>query len=402
MGSVAADQRHQADRLVDTANGVLRLEPAWVARDWLPPGRRLGLPADAYDVGERGFICERWLASTTHADNRVGPPDEGLSYISDDDRGVRLTVADAVDGAPELIMGADYAATHSGLGRLPKIYDFSARIPYHIHPRLQHAKRVGRNPKDEAYYFPRGVDLGQHPETFFGVNPWIARDKSYEVLLPFLQDWNSDAILQHSRGYTNVPGEGFHLPSGILHAPGTALTIEIQEDSDCLSIFQALNAGRIVSKELLFKDVNPEDREKYGERYLLEWVDWDANGDPYFYENHHLSPQPIVDEPGIRQDWIYYNSSKFSGKRLILSPGARFTGQERGVYSLLVWEGTGTVAGVEVTGQTPGHDELLIVHDRAVQAHEFVNIGQTDLEIISFFGPDINPDVARIEPMTSA
>src|SRR5215213_7257139 len=295
---LTAGHRGQTDLLISATNGVLRLDPAWVARDWLPPGRRLGLPAEAYDVGERGFICERWLGSTTQADNRVGPPDEGLSYIVDD-HGNGISLSDAVTAAPDLVMGADYAATHSGLGRLPKIYDFSARIPYHIHPRIQHSRRVGRNPKDEAYYFPHGVDLGRNPETFFGVHPWIAREKAYEVLLPYLQDWNSDAILKHSRGFINVPGEGFHLPSGILQAPGTALTIELQEDSDCLSIFQALNAGKIVSKELLFKDVSQEDREKYGERYLLEWVDWEVNGDPYFYENRRLSPQVITTAEGV-------------------------------------------------------------------------------------------------------
>jgi hypothetical protein len=391
----SVDQRTTTEELIAEANGVLRLGAAWVARDWLPPGRRLGLADDAYDVGERGYICERWLGSTTRADNRVGPADEGLSYIVTDN-GNSLTLDDAVTSAPDLVMGTDYAASHSGLGRLPKIYDFGARIPYHIHPRLQHSSRVGRNPKDEAYYFPEGVDLGPHPETFFGVHPWIAENKAYEVLLPYLEDWNSDAILQHARGYVNVPGEGFHLPSGILHAPGTALTIELQEDSDCLSMFQALNAGKIISKELLFKDVSAEDRAKYGERYLLEWVDWEANGDPYFYENHHLSPQSIVTGEGVREDWIYYNTTKFTGKRLVLAPGARHVAQERGVYSLLAWRGSGTVDGHEVTGGQPGRDELLVVHDRAVQPHEIVNTGATELEIITFFGPDINTDVPMI------
>jgi hypothetical protein len=218
--------RTAVDKLLAEGDGVLRLDPAWVARDWLPPGRRLGLAEDAYAVGERGFICERWLGSTTHADNRVGPEDEGLSYLVGAD-GTRLTLADAVQAAPEDVLGTAYAATHDGLGRLPKIYDFGARIPYHIHPRLQHSRRVGRNPKDEAYYFPGGVDMGPHPETFFGVHPWIAEQKAYEVLLPYLVDWNSDAILRHARGYVNVEGEGFHVPSGVLHAPGTALTIEL-------------------------------------------------------------------------------------------------------------------------------------------------------------------------------
>jgi len=88
-------------------------------------------------------------------------------------------------------------------------------------------------------------------------------------LLPYLVEWKDDLILQHSRAYLNVAGEGFFLPSGVLHAPGTALTIELQEDSDVFAMLQALNTGKIISKELLFKDVRKEDREKYGENSYL-------------------------------------------------------------------------------------------------------------------------------------
>jgi hypothetical protein len=71
------DTRSTVEKALAAGNGILRLEPAWVARDFLPPGRRLGLTEAQYDVGERGWICERWLASTTKADNRISPPDEG-------------------------------------------------------------------------------------------------------------------------------------------------------------------------------------------------------------------------------------------------------------------------------------------------------------------------------------
>ena len=70
--------RAPLERAIAEHNGILRLDPAFVARDWLPPGRRLGLADHEYDVGERGFICERWFASTTHSDNRVGPADAGI------------------------------------------------------------------------------------------------------------------------------------------------------------------------------------------------------------------------------------------------------------------------------------------------------------------------------------
>jgi hypothetical protein len=383
--------RHELEHLIVEQRGVLRLEPALVARAWLPPGRRLGLADHEYDLGERGFVCERWLASTTHADNVIGPEDEGISYLRAAD-GRRLSLAAAVEAAPDLLMGTAYAATHDGLGRLAKIFDFGARIPYHIHPPADQAALVGRRSKDEAYYFPPGVDMGAHPETFFGVHPYIARGPREAALLPYLERWNDDAILQHAFAYKQMPEEGFYIDSGILHAPGTALTIELQEDSDTLAMFQALNAGRIISKELLFKDISDADRAALGERAVLRWIDWEANGDPEFYQRRRIVPTPSLVADGVEEAWIFCGSRKFSGKRLRLAPGARMTSIERGVYSLLVWRGAGTVAGVNVRGGQPGDDELLIAHGAATQSHEIVNLGQDELLIVKFFGPDINPD----------
>lgn len=260
--------RDRVEKELADTDGVLRLEPAWVGRDLLPSGRRLGLPDDAYDLGGRGEMCERWLASTTHADNRIGPPDEGLSYLALDGT-ERITLKDAVEAAPATIMGAEYAAMHAGLSRLAKIFDYRGRLPLHLHQRQEHAALVGRHSKDEAYYFPPGVDLGPHPETFLGVHPSIADDGDHEVLLPYLEDWDSDLILRHSIAYVQVPEEGFHVPSGILHGPGTALTIELQEDSDVFAMLQALNHGKLISKELLWKDVRKEYREGKGERFIL-------------------------------------------------------------------------------------------------------------------------------------
>jgi hypothetical protein len=395
--------RDLLDGALAEADGILRLEPAWVARDFLPPGRRLGLPSDAYDVGERGFICERWLASTTRADNAVGPPDEGLTYLALDGPR-RITLKEAVEADPVAIMGESYAASHAGLGRLAKIFDYSFRLPLHLHQRPEHAALVGRRSKDEAYYFPPGADMGRHPESFFGVHPSIAEEGQYDLLLPYLVDWDSDLILKHTRGYVLVPDEGFHVPSGVLHAPGTALTVELQEDSDVLAMLQALNAGKIISKELLWKDVHHDDRERHGERFILELIDWKANGDPYFYENHHLSPRLVEStrQPGGEEHWIYYNTTRFSGKKLVVKPGASFTSVERGVYSVLVWSGTGTVGGLDVAGGDPSRDELLVTHDRAVRGVEVRNTGPEDLFLITFFGPDINPDVPMIAPRCGA
>jgi hypothetical protein len=387
--------RHRVETLLAEHDGVLRLEPAFVARDFLPAGRRLGLPESAYDVGERGAICERWLASTTKADNRVGPPDEGLSAVAVD--GDPLLLVDVVREAGDLLMGAAYAASHpAGLGRLAKLFDYAYRLPFHIHPPQEYAALVGARSKDEAYHF-LPVELGAHPESFLGVHPWISETKAYDVLLPYLVDWDSDLILRHSRAELQVPGEGFMVPSGVLHAPGTALTLELQEDSDVLAMFQALNAGQIISKDLLFKDVRREDREAEGERFPLRFVDWAENGDPHFYENHHLRPQSTgVAGDGVDEAWVFYGSSKFCGKRLTVQPGETVTLVEPGVYSVFVWSGAGTFAGHEVRGGDHALDELVVSHDTAVRPHEVRCTGAEPLVLFSLFGPDLHHAVPSL------
>lgn len=391
-------KRDLVEKALADGDGILRLEPAWVARDFLPGGHRLGLPEDAYALGERGEICERWLASTTKADNRVGPPDEGLSYLALEGE-IRVTLKEAVELLPEAIMGAEYAATHAGLGRLAKIFDYRTRLPLHLHQRQEHAALVGRRSKDEAYYFPPGVDMGLHPETFLGVHPSVAEEGNHELLLPYLEAWDSDLILRHSRAYLQVPEEGFFVPSGVLHAPGSALTIELQEDSDVFAMLQAVTDGFPIDKELLWKDVRPEDRRSKGERFILELIDWEANGDPYLYEHRHLSPRLIE---GSRTEageeyWIYYRTTKFSGKKLVVRPGGTYVTRDRGVYNILVWSGRGTYGGAEIQGGVPGLDELLVTHDRATRGVEVRNTGTEDLLIIKFFGPDINPDAPMSE-----
>jgi hypothetical protein len=393
MSVPSLSARHRAEEALAEHDGVLRLKPAFVARDFLPPGRRLGLQEQDYDLGERGAICERWLASTTKADNRAGPPDEGLSAVACD--GDPFLLADVVRDAADLLMGREYALAHpAGLGRLAKIFDYAYRLPFHVHPPQQYASLVGARSKDEAYHFlPAG--MGSHPESFLGVHPWISEARAHDVLLPYLVDWDSDLILRHSRAELQVAGEGFMIPSGVLHAPGTALTLELQEDSDVLSMFQALNAGRIISKDLLFKDVRPADREAEGERFPLRFVDWEENGDPHFYENHHLSPRPAGEAPreGVEESWVFYGSPKFCGKRLTLQPGATASLTEPGVYSVFVWSGEGVFAGLEVRGQDHGRDELVVSHEAAVRPHHVRCTGAGPLVLFSLFGPDLHDDV---------
>lgn len=386
------------EKAIENNNGILYLQPAWVARASLPPGRRLGLREEDYNVGERGFICARWLGSETKADNAIGPIDEGLSYL--DVPGHDILLRDAIGTCAETIMGNRYAATHKDLGRLAKLFDFGCRLYYHVHQTEKDAKKVGRKPKEESYFFLEDVELGPHPETFFGVHPYIVeQDLQIRTLLPYLEDWNSDLILKHARAYLNVPGEGFHLPAGGLHAPGSTLTLEIQEPSDVQAVLQAKLEGRLLPKEALFKDVSKEDRERYGEKAVLNQVDWTLCGDPYFYENRHIEPITVEEtkqESGCEL-WISYNTKKFSAKKLTVKAMGSFTSRDDGIYTAFIWKGKGRIDGHEIAGKTFGIDEVLVCHAKATESIVIENTGSTDLVMFKIFGPDINVCVPTLK-----
>src|SRR6187455_3532607 len=108
--------RKQIQDAIDAGAGILRLEPCWVPRSFMIPGRRLKLhPDDLYACGaHRGGINERWFSSTTNADNGPGTPaDEGLSYVRQAD-GSRFLLLDAVDQAGDLLLGADVMEREKG------------------------------------------------------------------------------------------------------------------------------------------------------------------------------------------------------------------------------------------------------------------------------------------------
>lgn len=382
---------------LENSRGIIRLKPTWVARNSMPPGYRLGLTPDQADAGARGWISERWLASTTRADNLIGPADEGLTYLNLPG-GEEISLKEALEWLPREILGREYSQKHSGLGRLVKFFDMSDRLAFHYHQQKKDAERVGRNPKEEAYYFPTGVDLGPHPETFFGFHPSFLDTKNHEKILPHLMDWQDDRILQHSRAYRLYPDEGFHVPAGVPHAPGTALTLELQEDSDVFAVLQAWSAGSLVPKDLLFKVISVEDREQYGERIILEQIDWAVSADPLFYEHRHTSPQLIQSsvQSGGQEYWIFYNTNKFSGKKLVIQPGNEYVSQDAGVYNLLVWAGAGFFEDFELRAGNFDQEELLVTHRAALRPLRVRNTGDQDLVLFKFFGPDINPNVPMI------
>ncbi len=156
--------------------------------------------------------------------------------------------------------------------------------------------------------------------------------------------------------------------------------------------------GHITPKDLLFKDIRKEDREKHGEKVVLDMVDWPLNGDPYFYENRHMAPVLIEEtkQENGHEEWIYYNTTKFSGKKVTVKPHGTFKSKDNGVYNVLVWKGSGEIDGHEVESKNFQLDEVLVTHEKATQEILIENTGSSDLVLFKFFGPDINTDIPYI------
>src|SRR6201995_3026473 len=101
--------RQAVQDTLDRANGILRLEPCWVPRSFMIPGRRLKLhPDDLYAFGgHRGGINERWFSSTTKASNVPHTlPVKGLSYVRPKSGG-KFLLKGAVEVAGDLLLGAE-------------------------------------------------------------------------------------------------------------------------------------------------------------------------------------------------------------------------------------------------------------------------------------------------------
>jgi hypothetical protein len=91
-------------------------------------------------------------------------------------------------------------------------------------------------------------------------------------------------------------------------------------------MYQSLVEGREVPWALLVKDMP---REKHRDLdFIVDQLDWEANVDPHFKENHYL--EPIVSAGGEREGWVdkWIVYGKVRGEQLVHRQGA--DGKSRG------------------------------------------------------------------------
>ena len=395
------------DRAMEAGNGILRLEPNWVPRDFLRPGYRLKLhPKDIYALGaDRGGIDERWFASTTPAQNPGAPPDEGLSYIVHE--GEKVTLKEAVD-----VRGADIVGEPiwEEYGRWPvysKFFDNMGPIPHHMHMNQEQAERVGADGKPESYYFPPQLNHtgNNFPYTFFGLEPGTTRAEVRRCL----ERWNEgyNGILGLSRAYRLEPGTGWMVPPCLLHAPGSLVTFEPQWGSDVFAMYQSMVEERPVPWDLMVVNV-PEDKHDDLD-YLVDMLDFEENCDPDFRQNHHLKPIRASgsEEEGYVDRWVCYGKvngqSLFPARELTVYPGQQVEISDNGAYGMIVTQGQGRIGNMPLSCPTQirfgqmTQDEVFVTHDAARDGIVFENTHPHEpLVTLRFFGPKSYPNPPEV------
>ena len=391
-----------AEKAMEQGNGILRLTPTWVPRNFCVPGRRINLhPDDYYALGaNRGGIDERWFSSTTPADN--GPltsKNEGLSHIAIEDGGSTelILLRDAIDELKGQILGDNLWDKHKSWPMYSKFFDNQGALPLHIHHDDAHAARVGQLGKPEAYYFPPQVNNhgGDFPYTFFGLQPGVTKDQLKEVLMAFTEGDNH--ICDLSAAHALTPGTGWFVPPGVLHAPGSLCTYEPQKASDVYAMYESVTHNQVVPVELLWKDSPQEEVGNFD--YLIELLDWERNIDPNFKQNHFMNPIPVNDidqmrAEGYEEKWICYLSEDFSAKELTVLPGRSVTVKDGGAYGMYMLQGHGTMGVWDI--ETPSlirfgqltHDEYFISQSAACEGVMITNPSKTDpIVMLKHFGP---------------
>lgn len=367
---------HQAliRKTLAAGDGVFRLNPVFVPRQFGKAGRRLKLhPDDYYALGiERGSIKERWFSSVIPAQNGpLAAPDEGMSYVAvSPDTDEKFTLKEAVDVLGAELIGSELIEKYGGWPMYSKFFDFLNPLFHHVHLMFEHAAKVGKLGKPESYYFPPQLNnhTGEMNATYFGFDPDVDPEEVKQRLRDYLK--GDTRITELSRAYRVALGTGWYTPAGVIHAPASVLTYEPQWNSDVNTIMENVTMGE-VNNENMLTGCQPEG-EKGDVEKLFEQIDWAESTRPNYKEKYFRAPKPLPEtQRGLSEKWVAYANEWIAAKEVTVAPGAEVTLTDEACYCALVVQGYGSFGefaceapGVLRFGQLSG-DEFFVAESAA-------------------------------------
>ena len=210
----------------------LRLAPNRVYR-FFQGGRLIdqfrGLP-DPQDT----MFPEDWVGSATPA---INPPEhtyegEGLSTVEVTGREYRI--ADLLRERPQDVAGAAVVERYGvTTALLVKLLDAGSRLPVHVHPTRDLARRIfdSQFGKAEAWYIAatRQIEGAPSPRVWLG----FRKDVSPEQLRAWIEEQDTEALRGAMNEVEVEPGDAVFVRPGLLHATGAGVfLVEAQEPTD--------------------------------------------------------------------------------------------------------------------------------------------------------------------------
>ncbi len=403
-------------REVDRTGGIFRLKPTWVSRTGITqPGRRLKL--NQGDSSQLLTVSERWLASTTYADNGAQnvncPEDHGFSYIVVPEGYIKL--ADAIAYCRELMLGSPDREWDV----LPKFFDNWHRIPLHLHPCQDHVE-AGKKGKPESYHFPVELNMNRnaYAQTPLGVDPIFTDEEIMQALLAYKTGDNQ--LTNLSNTVNILPGTGWFMPPCTLHAPGSLVTYELQAASDVSCIPESRVNEMPMPADILDKDL-PVKVEKDGFeavcQHILSMVKCPHSGNrENFRQEYFRPPVRVLENEDVQQDFVIYrcgrkseaqNPDLYSAKRTQVCPAHTAALQENAAFGAIVLRGSGSVCvpgkepvAVETVGMFDTMDDCfadeIFVTAGAAKAFSVACESREPLAFYQHFASSSNPEATTL------
>lgn len=379
-----------------TGDGIFHMLPNFVPVKFGVPGRRLKIhPDDYFAYGlESGTIMERWLCMVNGARTKNPKrPYQGMSYVLAHD-GSRFLFKTAVEELKDALIGEELQEKYGTFPVFSKFFDYDTPLYFHFHPSAEVAKRVGCDAKPECYYFPPQLNnhSGRRPTTYFGFNKGVTKAQVRSCIKNF--DRFDTRITDLSRAYTIAPGQGWYVPPGVLHAPGSLLTYEPQWATDLNCVLENVVSGEIFDKHFM-TDIVPDGVAQVAD-YIMDAIDWDANFEEDFKGKYFRPSVPLPQaEPGLIEKWICYGNDFIAAKEVTVLPGCEVTLRDRAAYGCVLIQGFGQFGnyhGEAVNMMRVGDvtwDEFFVSKERATGGVIIRNDSRTEpMVILQHFGPD--------------
>ncbi len=381
---------------LNEGKGIFRMVPAFIPVKFGVPGRRLKIhPDDYFKFGaDAGTIMERWFCSVsgTRVKNPKRP-DQGLSYVVAAD-GTQFLLKDAVQELGSDLIGSELWEKYHTFPVFAKFFDYETPLYFHFHPRTEIAKNVGCEAKPECYYFPPQMNpnSGRRASTYFGFNKGVTKEDVRECIAHF-SDYDTH-ITDMSRAYNIAPGQGWYVPAGVIHAPGSLLTYEPQWGTDLNCVLENVVCGEVFGEKYM-TDIIPEGVEDKVE-YIMNAIDWEANYEPDFKEKYYCPNMELPHtQEGLIEKYVCYGNEYVTAKEVTVLPGAEIILKDKAAYGCVMVQGFGKFGDFDaeaVNMMRVGdltHDEYFVSKDRAEQGVRIRNDSQCEpMVILQHFGPD--------------